>query len=82
MITQVDVLGLTATALVLIGYALNSQQRLRKAAIAWILGDIVWIIYDCMIMNIPHIVLSACIILLNMRAIKRLTKQRVRRSQY
>ena len=71
----IDLLGFTATALVLTGYALNSQQRYQQAAMIWILGDALWIWYDMLINNVPHIALSACIIALNLRAIWRLKRR-------
>jgi len=71
----IDLLGFTATALVLTGYALNSQQRYQQVAMVWILGDALWVWYDLLIDNIPHIALSACIIVLNVRAIWRLKRR-------
>lgn len=71
---MIETLGYIATALILIGYALNSQQNLLAACITWIAGDILWIWYDIMIHNIPHTILSALIIALNIRAIYRLTR--------
>jgi hypothetical protein len=69
---MIETIGYIATMLVLIGYALNSQQRLLGACITWILGDVLWIVYDIMIANVPHTILSALIIALNIRAIYRL----------
>lgn len=69
---NIETLGYIATLLILIGYALNSQQRYLGACVTWIIGDILWIVYDVMIHNIPHTVLSALIIVLNIRAIYRL----------
>jgi hypothetical protein len=77
----IDLLGFAATALVLTGYALNSQQRLQLAAMVWILGDALWVWYDLLIDNIPHIALSACIVVLNVRAIWRLQRRRRKRSR-
>ena len=71
---MIETIGYIATALVLIGYALNSQQRLLGACVTWILGDVLWIVYDIMIQNMPHTILSALIIALNIRAITRLTR--------
>ena len=72
---NIEIVGYIATALVLIGYALNSQQRYLLACITWIIGDVLWIGYDVMIHNVPHTVLSALIIALNIRAIYRLTRR-------
>jgi hypothetical protein len=69
---MIETIGYIATMLVLIGYALNSQQRYLGACITWIIGDILWITYDVMIQNMPHTILSALIIALNTRAIYRL----------
>jgi hypothetical protein len=71
---MIEAIGYIATMLVLIGYALNSQQRYLGACITWIIGDVLWITYDIMIQNMPHTVLSALIIALNIRAITRLTR--------
>jgi hypothetical protein len=71
---MIETIGYIATALVLIGYALNSQQRLLGACITWIIGDVLWVTYDIMIQNMPHTILSALIIALNIRAITRLTR--------
>lgn len=71
---MIETIGYIATALILIGYALNSQQRYLLACITWIIGDVAWIWYDVMIANIPHTILSALIIALNARAIYRLTR--------
>ena len=73
---MIETIGYIATALVLIGYALNSQQRYLAACITWILGDVLWITYDIMIQNMPHTILSAMIIVLNARAIYRLMRRR------
>ena len=58
-------LGWICTALVLIGFLLNSNQKLKYAIFVWCIGDIGWIIYDMSINNISHAVLSGVIILLN-----------------
>jgi hypothetical protein len=71
---MIETIGYIATALVLIGYALNSQQRLLGACVTWIAGDVLWIVYDVLIQNMPHTILSALIIALNIRAITRLTR--------
>jgi hypothetical protein len=71
---MIETIGYIATALVLIGYALNSQQRLLGACVTWIIGDVLWVTYDIMIQNMPHTILSALIIALNIRAITRLTR--------
>lgn len=71
---MIETLGYIATALILIGYALNSQQRYLLACVTWIIGDILWVWYDIAIVNIPHTILSALIIALNIRAIYRLTR--------
>ncbi len=72
---NIEIIGYIATVLVLIGYALNSQQRLIGACITWIIGDVAWIGYDIAISNVPHTILSALIIALNIRAIYRLTRR-------
>jgi hypothetical protein len=71
---MIETIGYIATMLVLIGYALNSQQRYLAACVTWIIGDVLWVTYDIMIQNVPHTILSALIIALNIRAIYRLMR--------
>ena len=73
---MIDALGWIGTAAVLAGYALNSQQKYTYAMLVWILGDTIWIAYDILIANIPHCILSLCIIALNVRGMMRIAKQR------
>ena len=73
---MIDALGWIGTAAVLAGYALNSQQKYAYAMLVWILGDTLWIAYDIAIANIPHCILSLCIIALNVRGMIRIAKQR------
>ena len=73
---MIDALGWIGTAAVLAGYALNSQQKYQYAMLTWILGDTIWIAYDVAIANIPHCILSLCIIALNVRGMMRIAKQR------
>lgn len=60
-----EYLGWSATALVLIGFYLNSVSKFKWAAIFWIIGDIGWIIYDFTINNFSHALLSTVIIIMN-----------------
>ena len=78
---MIDALGWIGTAAVLAGYALNSQQKYLYAMTVWILGDTIWIAYDILIANMPHCILSLCIIALNVRGMIRIAKQR-RSSSY
>ena len=73
---MIDALGWIGTAAVLAGYALNSQQKYTLAMLVWIIGDTIWIAYDTLIANIPHCILSLCIIALNVRGMLRIAKQR------
>lgn len=76
-----EALGWIGTAAVLAGYALNSQQKYVYAMLTWIIGDTIWIAYDMLIANMPHCILSLCIIALNVRGMIRIAKQR-RKSIY
>lgn len=78
---MIETLGWIGTAAVLAGYALNSQQKYIYAMLVWIIGDCLWIAYDVLIANIPHCILSLCIIALNVRGMLRIAKQR-RKSIY
>jgi hypothetical protein len=66
---MVDALGWISTLLVLVGYILNAKCIHIPAMIAWILGDIGWIVYDCYIDNYSHLALSAIIISINLYGI-------------
>ena len=76
-----EALGWIGTAAVLAGYALNSQQKYVYAMVTWIIGDTIWIAYDVAIANMPHCILSLCIIALNVRGMIRIAKQS-RKSSY
>ncbi len=65
---MIEILGWVSTALVLIGYILNARNIRSGAMIAWIVGDIGWIVYDIFIANISHMVLSFIIISINLYA--------------
>ena len=58
-------LGWFATFLVLLGFWANSKNERLVAFIAWIVGDILWVLYDVYINNWSHMTLSAVIIGLN-----------------
>ena len=73
---MIDALGWIGTAAVLAGYALNSQQKYTYAMVTWIIGDTLWIAYDVAIANMPHCILSLCIIALNVRGMMRIREQR------
>jgi hypothetical protein len=73
----IETIGWISTALVLIGFALNSIQRLVPAITAWIIGDIGWIIYDIFITNYSHMFLSFIIIAINIYGIYNVSKHRV-----
>ena len=66
---MIEILGWVSTALVLIGYILNARNIRSGAMIAWIVGDIGWIVYDIFIANISHMVLSFIIISINLYGI-------------
>jgi hypothetical protein len=66
---MVESLGWISTLLVLVGYILNAKCIHIPAMIAWILGDIGWIVYDCYIDNYSHLALSAIIISINLYGI-------------
>ena len=61
-----EYLGWIATALVLIGFWANSKNQRFLAFITWIVGDVLWIIYDVYIDNWSHLCLSAVIIGFNL----------------
>ena len=72
---MIELLGWISTALVLVGYITNARGLTKTAMIAWIIGDIGWIIYDIFIFNISHMVLSLVIICINLYGIYRIWKK-------
>ena len=71
---MVDFLGWVSTALVLLGYIYNARQLSTYAMIAWIIGDIGWVIYDFFISNVSHLILSFIIISINVYGMYNLRK--------
>lgn len=72
---MIELLGWISTALVLVGYITNARGLTKTAMVAWIIGDIGWIIYDIFIFNISHMVLSLVIICINLYGIYRIWKK-------
>ena len=72
---MIELLGWISTALVLVGYITNARGLTKTAMVAWIIGDIGWIIYDIFISNISHMVLSLVIICINLYGIYRIWKK-------
>jgi hypothetical protein len=70
----IESIGWLCTALILVGYYLNSQLKLKQAITVWIIGDIGWIIYDIYINNWSHATLSLLIIGLNLYGIYNIKK--------
>jgi len=68
-------LGWICTALVLVGFLLNSNEKLKYAMIVWCVGDLGWIVYDLYINNLSHATLSGIIILLNVYGLYKVTKK-------
>jgi len=66
---MIEAIGWFSTALVLTGYVLNAKCYTKPAMVAWIIGDIGWILYDCFIDNYSHLALSAIIITINLYGI-------------
>lgn len=66
---MIAILGWVATALIVGGYVFNARNQRILAIIVWIIGDISWIVYDILINNPSHAVLSVIIIGINLYAI-------------
>jgi hypothetical protein len=66
---MIEAIGWFSTSLVLTGYVLNAKCYTKPAMVAWIIGDIGWILYDCFIDNYSHLALSAIIIIINLYGI-------------
>lgn len=73
---MIEMIGWSATLLVLLGYFLNSVGRHYMAMWAWIIGDIGWITYDIIREIHPHLALSSVIILINIFGIYRILKDK------
>ena len=65
----IEILGWVSTGLVLAGYILNARQLSKLAMYVWITGDVGWVVYDHIIDNISHMVLSFVIIVINLYGI-------------
>jgi hypothetical protein len=65
----IEVLGWFSTALVLAGYIFNAKGLDKTAMYVWITGDIGWVVYDCFIDNLSHMILSFVIIVINLYGI-------------
>ena len=71
---MIEILGWLSTTLVLAGYVSNARGWTKTAMITWIRGDTGWIVYDFLIDNFSHLVLSLVIIAINVYGIYRLWK--------
>ena len=67
-----ELFGWICTITVLLGFILNSIQKLKYAIYVWIIGDIGWILYDISIRNYSHLVLSIIIIIINVYGLYKL----------
>ena len=71
---MVELLGWLCTLLVIIGFYANAKQRLKLAIILWVIGDVGWVVYDVLINNFSHGVLSGLIIGINIYGLYNLNK--------
>lgn len=65
-----SIIGWAATFMVVAGFIFNSQKKFLWAIILWILGDLIWIVYDLTIKNYSHLALSLFIVFINIIAYK------------
>jgi hypothetical protein len=72
------IFGWICTITVLIGFILNSIQKLKYAIYVWVIGDIGWILYDLPIRNYSHLTLSIVIILINLYGLYKIHKNESR----
>jgi hypothetical protein len=70
-----EIIGWLATILVLIGFVVNAKGKPLQAMILWIVGDLMWIVFDCLRSIHPHLVLSTAIIAINSYGIYNLKKK-------
>jgi len=68
----IELFGWLCTTLVLTGFTLNANGKLKPALIIWIIGDIGWILYDYFINNFSHATLSFVIIFINVYGLYKL----------
>ena len=80
MIHIIDIFGWICTCIILAGFILNSYAKHTHAIVAWIVGDIGWIIYDIYISNISHMALSAAIIGINIIGLHTISKRKMNES--
>jgi hypothetical protein len=73
---MVELLGWLCTLLVIIGFYVNAKQKLALAIILWVIGDVGWIVYDVLINNFSHGVLSGLIIGINIYGFCNLKKDK------
>ena len=73
---MVELLGWICTLLVIIGFYTNAKQRLKLAIILWVIVDVGWVVYDVLINNFSHGVLSGLIIGINIYGLYNLNKEK------
>jgi len=74
MLLLINILGWIGTAMILLGAYLNAKGRSALAMGIWVLGDLIWIVYDLGINNFSHMTLSLIIIIINIYGIHRIWK--------
>ena len=62
---MIELIGWVAYILVIAAFSCNAIKRPKTALSLWILGDILWILYNIMIWNLPHMAMNFTIILIN-----------------
>ena len=76
MLLLINILGWVGTAMILLGAYLNAKGRSALAMAIWIIGDLIWIVYDVYINNFSHMTLSLIIIIINSYGIHRIWKKK------
>ncbi len=76
MLLLINILGWIGTATILLGAYFNAKGRSALAMAIWIVGDLIWIIYDIFINNFSHMTLSLIIIIINIYGIHRIWKKK------
>ena len=74
MLLLINILGWIGTAMILLGAYLNAKGRSALALAVWVIGDLIWIVYDLSINNFSHMTLSLIIIIINIYGIHRIWK--------
>lgn len=67
---MIELVGWLAYAVVIMAFSTNAFKYQKTALGLWILGDILWIVYNVAIMNYPHMAMNFTIIIINVLGLR------------